>query len=440
MRFVTLGVCLGLVLLAGGCDPVAESKLFREGIGTDLSRPDLAAATRAQDNYIGFICQQAGLDVARVGDTVRCMDDAVGSSNWRLIVQAGMNDIDQRCDAYLAWLDDRRRSRAPILSQISAVSTATTSIMRFTGAEANPLSIAAEAFGLATNTFTNANSRLLLEVNHSTVQSVVVNRRNDYRVNIAPVRIDNRPAAIHALRSYLNICMPFTIEMEINTTITAFQFGGAAALEDRALPNSVDTVSAAGIPPRRADKPIVVAPGPDKGVLNPGSESERNMALHRGIALQNALCVAGKRNGDFGTPEMRTAIAQFKRAADLDTSTRSIQPEELADFERAIGFGSCDKSKLLDAYEVGLFVSYEAADINNRILLAIGQANKRTPGTPMSTSLVVPNAAAPGDRIRNAVVELRRHYKRNNLGGIEEGSTIDDKVWKQIERDAAAPQ
>jgi len=252
-----LGVCLGVAIGAGGCDPVAENKLFREGVGTDLSRPDIAAVTRSQDIYIGYICQQAGLDVVRSGDAVRCSDDSVGSRNWALIVQAGMNDIDQRCDAYLAWLDDRRRSRAPILNQITAISTATQSIARFSGVEGNSLSIVAEAFGIASHTFNNLNSRLILEVNHSTVQSVVVNRRNEYRIGMGATRIDNRPAAIHALRSYLNICMPFTIEMEINTTITAFQFGGPSAL-DRPPPNSPDTVRgsmAAVIPREQISRP-----------------------------------------------------------------------------------------------------------------------------------------------------------------------------------------
>ena len=33
----TLGLCLGLMFLTTGCDPFAENRLFREGIGTDLN-------------------------------------------------------------------------------------------------------------------------------------------------------------------------------------------------------------------------------------------------------------------------------------------------------------------------------------------------------------------------------------------------------------------
>jgi hypothetical protein len=80
--------------------------------------------------------------------------------------------------------------------------------MRVAGVGANPITLAGLAFGLASNTFTNVNSRLLLEVDKTTVQTLVLRRRNDYRTGLQLVSIENRPAAVHALRSYLNICTP----------------------------------------------------------------------------------------------------------------------------------------------------------------------------------------------------------------------------------------
>ena len=141
-----------------------------------------------------------------------------------------MNDIDRRCDAYLAWLDNKKRSANPILQQISDTRSVTEAIMRIAGASADSIVITGLAFGLAASTFTNINSRLVLEVDHTTVQTVVLTTQKKYRLWIRGEIIDNKPAAIHALRSYLRLCMPFTIETEINMTATIVQRGGAAAV------------------------------------------------------------------------------------------------------------------------------------------------------------------------------------------------------------------
>src|SRR5262249_13799547 len=129
-----------------------------------------------------------------------------------------------------AWLDDKKRSAAPILKQLSAMSAATQAIMN--AAEAGPKSITLVgiAFGLAADTFLNVQSRLLQEINHSTVQSVVLGNQNDFREHALTIVVDNKPAALYLLRNYLRICMPFSIEMSINNTLTVFHRAGPAAL------------------------------------------------------------------------------------------------------------------------------------------------------------------------------------------------------------------
>lgn len=233
MRFIARALlCAGLLLAATGCDPAANRHYFREGVGTSLYSEDVASQTEMQNIYVEHICQQAGL-----GPNA-CTVDTFSPTVWGLFVQAGMNDIDQRCDAYLTWLDNVRRSQAPILKQFSDTHTATELIMQTAGVGAGPIAIVAAAFGLATNTFNNVTSRLVLEVNHSTVQQVVLTRQTRFREDLLgnrakhkpPVIIASKPAAIYALRSYLRLCMPITIETEINTTVAVFERGGAPAL------------------------------------------------------------------------------------------------------------------------------------------------------------------------------------------------------------------
>lgn len=235
MRFVaTLVVCGGLSVMVAGCDQT-DKVFFKKGIGTELNAGDVAATTDAQNNYIEYICEQAGLQPGLKGV---CGPEPFNPMTWQLFVQAGMNDIDQRCDAYLSWLDYVRRSKEPTLTELAQASTATTVIMDRAGVGAGPIAIAAAAYGFAIQTFTNVTSRLILEVDHSTVQAVVLSHQKEFREElfgsvdkrIPPVVIASKPAAIYALRSYLRLCMPMTIETQINSIMTTFSRGGTRAL------------------------------------------------------------------------------------------------------------------------------------------------------------------------------------------------------------------
>lgn len=239
MKLLTrVAAWIGLACLLVACN-TTDARFLRDGVGTDLYTPDSADSAHGEDLYVGFLCRRAGLASPR---SELCTPDPISAGQWSAVAQAGLNDIDQRCDAYLGWLDAKRRNIAPGLQQIGDMSTAVDAFLVATGAGVQPLALAAAAFGIARNTFSNFSSRLILEVNHSTVQAIVLSRQNAYRRELLTRRIDNRPAAIHALRNYLRICMPFTIETEINTTITAFERGGPDALSFRRSLAGPDTV------------------------------------------------------------------------------------------------------------------------------------------------------------------------------------------------------
>jgi hypothetical protein len=230
-----VAACIGLATTLAACNPAADYRYFREGIGTDLYWDGLPAATQLQEAYFAHICRQAGLPLVTDGDTVFCNYPTIGAQGWGVFVQAGFNDIDLRCDSYLAWLDNKKRSAAPILKQLSAMSAATQAIMNAADAGPKSITLVGIAFGLAADTFLNVNSRLLQEINHSTVQSVVLGNQHDFRSTNLNVVVDNKPAAVYLIRNYLRICMPFSIEMSINNTVTLFQRGGADALREKPL-------------------------------------------------------------------------------------------------------------------------------------------------------------------------------------------------------------
>src|SRR5258708_6576518 len=99
--------CVGLAMLLSGCDTTEDSRYFRYGIGTDLYTAEISQTTQYQDIYLTELCRQA-LPVLSASEGM-CLGGVTDTNGWNLIVQAGLNDVDRRCDSYLAWLDDRRR-------------------------------------------------------------------------------------------------------------------------------------------------------------------------------------------------------------------------------------------------------------------------------------------------------------------------------------------
>jgi len=107
MRAGIVAICIGLALLVGGCDYTTDSRYFRYGIGTDLYSEDIVATTQLQDIYLTELCRQA-LPLISTSDGI-CTSQTPGPNGWNLIVQAGLNDVDRRCDSYLEPDDIRLR-------------------------------------------------------------------------------------------------------------------------------------------------------------------------------------------------------------------------------------------------------------------------------------------------------------------------------------------
>ncbi|WP_108512073.1 hypothetical protein [Bradyrhizobium algeriense] len=235
MRAGIVAGCVALAVLLSGCDP-NDRNYFRGGIGTQLYTAETASATEFQNIYLDYLCRQS---ISSIGADAPGCAQVVPANAWPVIVQAGLNDIDARCDSYLAWLDQKRRENAAILAEISAVRFAVDALTNpnIAGVSGVGLAAISAAFGLATSTVNNFNS-LLLQVDHTTVQTVVIGNRHAFRQDLLRFSssIDNKPLAIHTMRTYLSICMPMTIAANINSTVTVFKQTGIAPGAGPVLP------------------------------------------------------------------------------------------------------------------------------------------------------------------------------------------------------------
>jgi hypothetical protein len=322
-KFGVVAGCVGLAMLASGCDP-NDRMYFRGGVGTDLYTPDAALSTDLQNAYLENLCRQS---LPFVGAGVpSCSQQELSPTAWPLIVQAGMNDVDQRCDAYLAWLDQKKREQGAILAEIGAIRVAVDALTNpaiSTGISPIALAAVAAAFGLATSTLGNVNS-LLIQVDHTTVQSVVFMNRRNFREDIRALAIVNKPTAVHALRSYLQICMPMTIAANINSTVTVFQSTGPGV----AIRPMVSPPVAPPIAPVVVARPVASAPVVAREkirvverapmdvvreeyaeILDPYDPKVHSPAFVS--SLQMALCVPDSEIGTIG-PATKALIAIFE--------------------------------------------------------------------------------------------------------------------------------
>jgi hypothetical protein len=284
---VVWAACVGIALTTAGCDPFQNYNYYSEGIGTSVYNPAVVTDTARQDLYLDGLCEQAGLRrMVPVEGQLTCLP-MMGPGDWNIVVQSGFNDIDQRCDGYLSWLDEQRRLRAPILNEINTIQVAAQNIMGLAAASVKSINIVGLAFGFASNTFTNIQSGLLLEVDKSTVETVVIQNQNFYRTSLPQGNIDNRATAIYVLRSYLRICTPFTIANQINTTVTLAHSnaGPGSPLIDPSV------VHAPIFAPRQPiSQPVRAQPIPPDSDIAPFfietnlSQAETNFAL-RGLCL-----------------------------------------------------------------------------------------------------------------------------------------------------------
>jgi hypothetical protein len=340
MRLVVASVAgAALALAVAGCNPAQEYRYYSDGIGTDLASPTIVTDSQIQDVYLAALCEQAGLQ----SGLQFCLPPAV-SRDWTLIVQAGLNDIDQRCDAYLAWLDDKRRTKEPILNELHVVSAATQAIMAIAGVGVNPITIVGIAFGLASDTFMNVRSRLLLEVDKSTVETVVINGQNRYRMGLTHVVIDTRVAAVYALRSYLRICTPFTIENQINTTVALFERGAGPIAESNPLIDPAivrSTIITSPRAPITVVRPIVIQSETRFGkykqsqAMSPAHISEIQKSLCVKIGGANVVGDLGPRGSDTRVAIGDYLVARGEKRSEIGSSRsvssgRPFRPDPLA--------------------------------------------------------------------------------------------------------------
>ena len=215
-------------LVLAGCDPVQDRAFRTEGPGVELNSPGTSDRTKALNSYFNELCQQADLVGTAKPEACRTLQ----ARDWRALVFTGFNDIDARCDGYLNWLDQKRAERLLVDEGTIAVGALVGGVLGVAAPGTQALNYLALAFGFSQAVYSAYHESILLGIEPSTVKQIVYERRAQFRQEARKIGFEFKPDAVYALRSYLRICMPQTIILNVNEYSRASLAGGNPAADD----------------------------------------------------------------------------------------------------------------------------------------------------------------------------------------------------------------
>lgn len=220
-----LSVAFCVALAACGGNPLDVGSL---AVGPDTSLYVADTNTRAdqQDLYLGNMCQRAGISMPGPAEKPACPSRLL-PEQWQRVAHAALNDIDDRCEVYLTSLSLAKRDRTAYLAQLRRTASATGLILAVTGVPgsrigAHAVAIIEAAFGLGEHSLDNYYSRLILEVDATSIQHLVLKRQTAFRQILRNEYIDNvgnKSSVYFVVRAYLRICLPASIEGTIVSSI-----------------------------------------------------------------------------------------------------------------------------------------------------------------------------------------------------------------------------
>jgi len=174
---------------------------------------------------------------------------------WYTVIMTGFNVVDDACTTYIddLWILERRKARTGAL--IAATGAATAGII---AANSHPsaitLAILAEAFGLASAFNTAISDSYLYTQNAATIKKLVRKTTEAYRTDIAKklpppetevtYPIGSPGAAYHHMREYLALCLPPTIQAQIEDLVASAKAAPENSATDAALTASKAAVTA----------------------------------------------------------------------------------------------------------------------------------------------------------------------------------------------------
>ncbi|MBY5783882.1 hypothetical protein HFN62_09025 [Rhizobium leguminosarum] len=221
---------LSITMLVAGCTSVGNDV----GVGQDLYSRQTPFDTNNLSSYFRQLCAQARLVGSNSSETC---------SDYGEIVQTGFNDIDQRCDRYLAWIDFKRTEALRVKSGIASLAFTSATVLTIANVGMDAIGYVAAALGLAVSLYDNYNNSLLIGLESTTIKQIVYQRRLEYRRQFSGLNYQRTPEMVFALRGYLRICTPQTIVLDANTYALSAASGTRSPSLEETVGQEVDALN-----------------------------------------------------------------------------------------------------------------------------------------------------------------------------------------------------
>lgn len=245
---------IAIVLISMGffsaCSTVSDKMSAYRDNTPDLDDQDIAEFVTKQNAALDQFVKLAGVDPS-----------ADSEQNWRPVVEAGIHYVDVRCDRFMDALFWFNRVREASSRQVQYMGAATAAALALLNASKELIGLSPLGFTLADQTINNVGKGLLYDLNPSTVRSLVEKQQTTYVDATKEVIYQSKPVALRTIQNYAALCLPASIETEVNRSIENAEYKATNIL----VPIKVETEQG----DREVEPP---SPAPVGIVANPFSQ------------------------------------------------------------------------------------------------------------------------------------------------------------------------
>ncbi|MBJ7309210.1 hypothetical protein ACFOLJ_31040 [Rugamonas sp. CCM 8940] len=204
--------------LSGCATDLNSNTTLALGPKADFDSADLVSSTTEQTKILAQLQIRAGLPPP---------PEAITTDAWDKVIDAGIEYADSKCEAYMAALVRLNRDRKTVSGELGLLGTASAGIMAAAKSAAKDVSLVAIAFGLSAATVDNLSNNVLYDIEPSSVRALVKALQAKYKDEKVS-GYTSRPAAMAVIRGYASLCIPASIEAEVNHAVKNAQPGGKA--------------------------------------------------------------------------------------------------------------------------------------------------------------------------------------------------------------------
>lgn len=184
-----------------------------------------------------YVANQVGIlnDFA----TLAGVKPPVDGGEWRPVIDAGITYVDQQCDQFMDSLFWLNRARETASRQVQYTGAALGAALAAVEASKNAIGLTPLGFSLVDQTINNLGAGLLFNLNPSTVRTLVEKRQVAYLQSLSP-SYTSKALALRMIQGYAAICLPPSIETEVERAIDAKEYTPHKIAPD--LPPAYDDV------------------------------------------------------------------------------------------------------------------------------------------------------------------------------------------------------